>query len=298
MTVGGRRRLAARLGRAWAARWERIDALLVSSRLCRLLRIRTHGVALRFTPAAMCRTLRTNPGAYDADLHFYERFLGPGDVVVDAGANIGLVTLVAARLVGPRGVVHAIEPHPRTFADLRANVRLNRAGNVVLHRTALGAAAGTLIIAQFPGDDSQNFVRPEGPGRSVPVARLDDLLPDAGLVTLLKIDVEGYERFALRGAEALLRRTACLYVESWEPLFARYGYGCRDLFADLTAAGFALYRHSGSGAVAPVDAGHVSTRCENLIAVRDVGALVGRTGYRLAAAPQAQPAGRPPSRRT
>jgi hypothetical protein len=120
---------------------------------------------------------------------------------------------------------------------------------------------------------------------------LDDLLPDVGPVALLKLDVEGYEGFVLRGAAALLRRTECVHFESWQPLFARYGFACSDVFAELTARGFTLYRLHPPAVVA-VPAGDVSTRCENLVAVRDVQALLRRTGYRLAGGVSgAEPAG-------
>ncbi len=67
----------------------------------------------------------------------------------------------------------------------------------------------------------------------------------------------------------------CIRFESWEPLFARCGYAAHDVFGALIAGGFALYRLQ-PPVLVPVSARAVSTRCENLIAVRDVGALLRR----------------------
>jgi predicted methyltransferase len=64
---------------------------------------------------------------YDYDeMHFLQRYLRPGDVVIDAGANIGTYTLLAATCVGPTGQVIAFEPAPVAFARLRENVARKR----------------------------------------------------------------------------------------------------------------------------------------------------------------------------
>ncbi len=67
--------------------------------------------------------------------------LRPGDVVVDVGANIGYFTLLAARLVGSSGRVHALEPSVGTYERLVANLELNDAANVVPERVAAGVSA-------------------------------------------------------------------------------------------------------------------------------------------------------------
>src|SRR5262245_36376035 len=60
----------------------------------------------------------------------FKRALNQGAVVFDLGAHAGLYTLLASRLVGPRGVVVAFEPLPRNIAYLKDHLRLNRAANV------------------------------------------------------------------------------------------------------------------------------------------------------------------------
>ena len=129
------------------------------------LTMRVDGMRVRVSPAAMARALWRDRHVYDRDLAFYRRYLRPGDAVVDVGANIGLATLVAAKIVGPTGRIIAVEPHPRTFEYLRDNVQLNGLTDVVrLYCAALGEREGQRRIVEFPGDDSQNRLgrrRPE-----------------------------------------------------------------------------------------------------------------------------------------
>ena len=68
---------------------------------------------------------------------FLDAFLRPGDVFLDVGANVGLYTIAAARIVGNAGRVHAFEPCSQTFSRLEENVLLNGFGNVSCHRLAL-----------------------------------------------------------------------------------------------------------------------------------------------------------------
>lgn len=246
------------------------------------LTMRVDGVKVRVSAAAMARALWKDRHAYDGDLAFYRRFLKPGDAVVDVGANIGLATLVAAKVVGPTGRIVAVEPHPRTFEYLRDNVQLNGLTDIVqLYCVALGDHPGQRPIVEFPGDDSQNCLADgDQGGVRVAVVPLDGLLTSQGPTALLKLDVEGYEKFVLDGANRTLATTACVYFESWESHGARYGYTGRELLGGLRARGFHLYRPNGI-VLEPLSDGHRSAECENLLAVRDVADVLVRTGYRL-----------------
>jgi len=63
--------------------------------------------------------------------------ISEGDVVIDAGANIGCFTLLAARKVGARGLVIAIEPGPNNYKRLKSNIEINGFKNDILVREAL-----------------------------------------------------------------------------------------------------------------------------------------------------------------
>lgn len=135
----------------------------------------------------------------------------PGDVVVDAGANVGTYTLALARLVGPEGRVFAIEPAPSTFGLLAANVAFAGFENVTLLNVAASDHRGPLsIVVPRESDGTENHYRTHiaahGSGALVVQGcRLDDVLGDLP-VAFAKIDVEGHEAETLAGMSATLRR--------------------------------------------------------------------------------------------
>jgi len=156
--------------------------------------------------------------AYEPDeVAVLERFLRPGDVFVDVGANIGYLTAVGASLVGPKGQVHSFEPVPAYFARLKALCEANPAYAIQPNNLALGERDGTAEIAQSAdGNIGWNSMVPgmlagEGNARhAVPVRRLDEYLAERGVarVALIKIDTEGFELPVLRGATGFLDAAA------------------------------------------------------------------------------------------
>jgi FkbM family methyltransferase len=140
------------------------------------------------------------------EMRFLRRYLGDGDGFVDVGANIGTYTLLAASLVGSGGSVDAFEPSPVAAGRLRESVALNQLSNVRVHETAIGDATGTTEFS-IGWDVTDGFYTPADryqqmrPRIEVELARLDDVLGD-GPYAAGKLDVEGVEFAALRGAAA------------------------------------------------------------------------------------------------
>lgn len=260
------------LGRYLVAR------LLAATGLSRLFRIRRRDFVLRFYPSSMSIALWTDPAGRLDDEDFLRGYLRGGDTVVDVGANIGSLTLQAARCVGPGGRVIAVEPHPRTFGYLLGNLKLNGVANVEPFNVALGDTEGVVTLSSDRQDD-QNAVVAGGSDLSVRVCPLDALVPPTAHVALLKIDVEGYERFVLAGANETLARTDCIYFESFETAFARFGYSTSDLLRALAVAGFQTFRLDERGVMTPLPLTYRSTTCENLLAARDVAKIRARLGH-------------------
>ena len=246
--------------------------MLSRSGWCRYFLIRQPGYRLRFSPSNLAEQLWVDSSQRQHALAFFPRYLRAGDIVADVGANIGDVAIVCARTVGPRGTVHAFEPHPRVFGWLGQNVELNRLENVQLTNAALGERDGALDVSNDRRDD-MNRLLPAGGGISVPVRRLDDLLEGAERIDLLKIDVEGFELFVLRGAPRVLERSCAVYIEVGVEHFRQFGYCCAEVFGLLTAQGFALYRFRGDTEVEPVNGNYVPVGVENILAVRDAAEL-------------------------
>jgi FkbM family methyltransferase len=163
--------------------------------------------------------------------------LRPGDVFYDLGANVGLYTLLAARRVAA-GSVFAFEPLPRNIEYLRKHLKLNRVSNAELLELAVCDVVG---IASFQEAESSSMGRLGGGGSTrVRTATLDSLLLQKKILppSLIKIDIEGAELLALKGACEVFRRfkpVLFLATHSREldaecvQLLVSWGYECKDL---------------------------------------------------------------------
>jgi FkbM family methyltransferase len=128
--------------------------------------------------------------------------VSPGDVFVDIGANSGIFTAFAAKLVGPSGRVVAIEPMPEMVERLRHNVDINGFNNVEIFATAVGEETGNAILHIHPknrGQSSMLATFQSSAQVQVPVSSLRSIVMLAGLdhIDVLKIDIEGFEDRAL-----------------------------------------------------------------------------------------------------
>ena len=137
------------------------------------------------------------------------KLIRPGDTVLDIGANIGIVTVLMARLAGQDGRVHSFEPNPRLVQRLHQVVERNCLSNVTVHPIALGRQAGILEL-HIPADNAgagslvRNRSRDNCEIVQVSVKALSSVM-NAQPVRLIKIDVEGFEMDVFHGADALLR---------------------------------------------------------------------------------------------
>ena len=153
----------------------------------------------------------------EAEIALYRQLVKPGQVVVDAGANIGSHTVFFARTVHPGGFVVAIEPQRVVFQMLCANLAINGLRNVDTRRAGVGAETGVMKVPPQDYNQAGNFgaakLVAEGEGEQVPILTIDGL----GLkrCDLIKIDVEGMEREALLGAQATIERhKPVIYLEN------------------------------------------------------------------------------------
>lgn len=144
------------------------------------------------------------------------------ETVIDVGAGRGQFALFALRAF-PAARIHSFEPLPTSYA--KASKVTAESGRVDLRRQAVGAAAGSARIHVTADGDSSSLLRPTGeqtrrfPGTDdvdrieVEVVTLDEALPAPPRPVLLKLDLQGGELDALRGAERLLAATDSVFVE-------------------------------------------------------------------------------------
>ncbi len=137
--------------------------------------------------------------------------------VVDGGANAGQFARASAE-TWPGARVYSFEPLPALASMLRRNLQ-NLGQRVHIEEVALGASAGTVTFYETPYSLQSSALKPTGTTYeqiTVRQARLDDLLRDASLQppVLLKLDLQGYELEALKGATETLAKSDAVLLEA------------------------------------------------------------------------------------
>lgn len=196
------------------------------------------------------------PEVIAAFLHFVR----PGDICIDAGANLGYHSLLLSRLVGPAGEILAFDPDPNCIAAIKANAKLNGIENICPLRMALwsDATEKPFNIASVSGYSSfLEYIDIQKEKISLLTARLDDIINLDAHIRLLKIDCEGSEERILHGAIELLRRGVdCVIVEfnfKIMPQFGSTDIAIRQLMDGLGYDFFVLNLDSSPPLHVPVD---------------------------------------------
>lgn len=172
-------------------------------------------------------------GYYDPGItSLLRRLLKPGMVYVDVGANVGVYAVLAAGCVGSTGSVVAIEANPRIALLLEDNLALNgfdtrsrtlkvaasdQDGQMVMYEFARHAGSHTLVaaVADYGIEKYSEAVNQI----TVPARRLTELFAENNIrsADILKIDIEGFELQAIRGAEDFLRAARPTLIVEWAP---------------------------------------------------------------------------------
>jgi FkbM family methyltransferase len=163
----------------------------------------------------------------------------PGDIVLEAGANVGAYTLLFGQWVGAAGRVFTFEPDPSAFEGLERHLSINNLNEKV---TAVAAAVTDgaddhirLVLGESSGI-SRMASAVDGSGsrlKDVPALSIDAFCATHQLTPqVIKIDVEGAELAVLRGARATIASGGAalhLFVEMHPQLWPALGYSAEDL---------------------------------------------------------------------
>jgi FkbM family methyltransferase len=227
--------------------------------------VRLAGAPL-FVPGT--RRIRLSVVAGNMRMHrLLNRLVRPGATVVDVGANIGYNTVHAARLVGPRGRVIALEPTPDNLDVLRRNVQSAALANVVIEPVAAGRVGGSRDFFVRGARSAVNSLFAESCYASVTdvlqvaVLPLDDLVE--GPIDVVKIDVEGAEIDVLEGMARLLRAPPKALIVEWHPLLQTMaGYAADELPRWFLSRGWRLQAasHTAARPLAAADVPHLTAR--------------------------------------
>ena len=180
-----------------------------------------------------------------AERRLLRSVLSAGAVVVDAGANIGIYSQFLSRCVGPTGVVHSFEPSPENFERLQSAKR--KLANVRLSQAAVGECSGKaeLYLSDKLNVDHRTYATEGDSRRAVPidVIALDDYFKPGQRVDLIKMDIQGYELHALRGANRVLadNSAAKLLLELWPYGLKKAGANWLELIETLQGKNMAIY---------------------------------------------------------
>jgi FkbM family methyltransferase len=214
---------------------------------CKLIVSTVHGFKMELETKDFIQSAIYVHGDWEPEIGtVIRRRLREGDVFVDVGANCGFFSLLAARLVGRRGRVLAIEPNPESADAIERNAVLNGINNIEVIRKAVGQndsmldlyvpansnSGGASLVAREP---SMKVIH-------VVVEPLDTILAKSGCPTpqLIKIDAEGAEVAILQGGLSTLSQSAgpALLLEISEYSLGLFGTSRADLFRILSEAGY------------------------------------------------------------
>jgi FkbM family methyltransferase len=188
-----------------------------------------------------------------AERHLLRTILFQGAVVVDVGANIGIYSEFLSRCVGPTGLVHSFEPSPDNFKRLCAATR--DFSNVRLTQAAVGERSGecNLYVSDQLNVDHRAYKVEGDSRRAVPteMVALDDYFKSGQRVDLIKMDIQGYELHAFRGANRILsdNPNIKLLVEFWPYGLRQAGVHWSELIADLEEKGMLIQQLSPKGLI-------------------------------------------------
>jgi len=182
--------------------------------------------------------------------------LSEGSVMLDVGAHIGWDTLKASVKVGPTGKVISFEPNPRTLEILRGNIAASKATNVIVEAIACTDKEQTLTLYDSTSEGnsgasslSLSTADEKGlgtlPSYTVRGRPIDDVVRELGLTRLdvIKMDIEGAETMAIRGArETLLRFHPRIVTEVDDDHLKNLGSSVKELTALMEELGYTQHK--------------------------------------------------------
>jgi FkbM family methyltransferase len=238
---------------------------------------------LKFFPTALSQNKWINQNfVHAADDPFLQHYIKNGDKIIDVGANIGTVTLLASALIGNSGTVYSIEPHPKTFNYLQENLKFNNTNNVVSFNLAIGDKNSTIGFSDKKSDD-QNQVTFSNTNLTVPLKKLDDLDIQEDIIDLLKIDSMGFEKFVLLGSKNILEKTRCIQLPisgSYPKFFQMYGYEYEEILQILRKHNFEIFEYNNKKNLFHLDSNSIPKKGD-LLAISDIKNFVKRTNYTI-----------------
>ena len=132
---------------------------------------------------------------------------------------------------------------------------------------AVGDRHGEVCFSDQTHDDQNKIIPSEG--QKVAITTIDEQVSSIqGRIKLLKVDVEGYEKFVFMGASKTLARCDYIYLETYDPHFGPLGYTTSELLQMLKNYGFCFYRIDEEGQEIAIDTDFIPEKCMNVLGKR------------------------------
>jgi FkbM family methyltransferase len=144
--------------------------------------------------------------------------LKPGDVFVDIGANVGIMSFNAADVVGGAGRVIGFEPNPRNVSAYRRGLAANDFQHVTLFPFALSDHRHMITVTSASNGKVAGEATPTQAADVIQAVTLDEMLAHEPRIDFIKIDIEGWELPALRGAVQTMQRLKPMVLCEFNPL--------------------------------------------------------------------------------
>ncbi|MCB0793160.1 MAG: FkbM family methyltransferase [Flavobacteriales bacterium] len=210
-------------------------------------------------------------GLYEEhNMNFLRGYLKPGMTVFDPGANMGYFAAVCLGLVGPQGHVWSFEPSPTCLDRLGRNNRIGAIPGWSLHPLALTDHTGTHTFYDTPRVTTKGFACLEGTydpvdkvATEVQVTTVDAFCEEHGIarIDFLKLDIEGSELPALKGAQGMIAKRAVPVIMVEVSLFDHTRELTAEIDKMLRSAGYTSFRVARDGSLHPIDVmGHKQLR--------------------------------------
>jgi len=186
-------------------------------------------------------------------IKFLSTYLKKGDVFIDVGANIGLFSLLAAKVINSEGKVYSFEPCLSTFNKLTENVFINNILNIECINNALSEKEEIKVLhSSLDGFDAWNTLGKYSKSQNYECEEVKTITLDSFMdkinksVSLIKIDVEGWEMLVIKGAKTILSRedAPTLIIEFDDENAKNSGFNCSDLFDELLNLGYLMFSYN------------------------------------------------------
>ena len=213
------------------------------------MQVEISGISARFRARTASEFRVLDPaGAAQGEQEILQLFISSlrgGDVFYDIGANIGLYSIILAKVVGTSGQVIAFEPGTEADEHLRDNVEANALTNVRCFQRALGDRSGHEKFYKGQGNADSSLVRPPTGAymghEMVDVVEGDRLVESENLPlpSAVKVDVEGNEYAVLKGLSQTLQQPCCRMIScEVHPALLPPDVKLEDVLALLESLGF------------------------------------------------------------